>query len=126
MALVSGATCMALASCGGGGGDSGDSTSFTTSPRTIAYTFENGTCDQWHIGNTKVTVIGGLAPFRIHNAQPDRVVLDKTELTGQDPVFTIQYVGGCDSTYTLTILDVHSRSTVFTITTSEADAAAAQ
>lgn len=117
-----GACAMIMASCGGGGGAAGDSTDFFTSPDAIAYTLGYGECGSWHTVNTNVTIIGGLAPFRIHNSSPSLVVLDKSEATGQDPVFTVQAVRGCDSKISITVLDVHSRSTVFEITTAEEDA----
>lgn len=118
------AAAFVVSSCGGGGGDAGDTSGFSTSPSSIAYTLENGYCGYWHQVNTKVTIIGGLAPFRIHNSEPDLVVIDKTEATGQDPVFTVQQVRSCDSKISITVLDVHSRSTVFEITTTEGDAPA--
>ena len=113
-ALLSSA--LVMSSCGGGGGAAGDATTMSTYPSSWALG-DLPKCNVLYETNFKVTIVGGVGPFRIHNPVPDAVQTDVTEINGQDPVFTVTAVGGCEGTYSITVLDVHSQTAVFRITT---------
>lgn len=103
---------VALVSCGGGGDVAGDSEEFSVSPdkwkREVAPD-ANGRCTR-AIGNPLTfTIIGGQPPYRIVNAAPHGLSVDKTEATGKDPKFTVTPAGGCGDPFTITVLDYHSR-----------------
>lgn len=114
------AVAIALASCGGGGDIAGDSTEFSVSPSewkvsTVAKGKNNCTGLDG-AGPNVFTIIGGQAPFRIVNAQPDALTVDKTEATGKDPKFNVWLRGRCGDPFIITVLDYHSRTTVVEIT----------
>ena len=102
----------ALISCGGGGDIAGDSTEFSVSPgewkREVAADASGGCTNA--IGRPLTfAIIGGQAPFRIVNAAPHGLSVDKTEATGKDPKFTVTPAGGCGDPFTITVLDYHSK-----------------
>lgn len=113
-AQVVGGFCMAviLASCGGGGDVAGDSVDFSVSPsewkREVAPDAD-GRCTRAIGSPLTFTIIGGQPPFRIINAAPHGLSIDKTEATGKDPKFTVTPAGGCGDPFTITVLDYHSR-----------------
>lgn len=114
------AVVFALASCGGGGDIAGDSTDFSVSPdewtRTVIAD-ANGGCSA-AAGSSAVvfTIIGGQAPFRIVNASPGGLIVDKTEATGKDPKFTVRPTGACGDPFVITVLDYHSRVATVEVT----------
>jgi hypothetical protein len=103
----------ALASCGGGGDIAGDSTEFTVSPKEVKLTVVSpvkGDCSSAaSSAATVITIIGGQAPFRVVNAFPDGLVVDKTEVSGKDTKFSVKPRGGCGDPFIVTVLDYHSR-----------------
>ena len=127
--LVGMISIFSLISCGGGGDIAGDSTEFSVSPSEFKRTVlpdANGGCSR-AVGNpVTFTIIGGQAPFRIVNASPHGLSIDKTETSGKDPKFRVTPSGGCGDPFVITVLDYHSRvATVeVTVETEEAEAAA--
>lgn len=102
-----------LASCGGGGDIAGDSTEFSVSPDEAKLTVISATGSCASAANadpTVFTIIGGQAPFRIVNANPGGLIVDKTEATGKDPKFTVRPTGQCGDPFIITVLDYHSRT----------------
>lgn len=102
-----------LASCGGGGDIAGDSTEFSVTPNEVKLAVFSATGSCASAANsdpTVFTIIGGQAPFRIVNANPGGVIVDKTEATGKDPKFTVRSAGQCGDPFIITVLDYHSRS----------------
>lgn len=109
----------ALASCGGGGDIAGDSTEFSVSPAEWKRTTSadaNGGCSRAAGAPLTFTIIGGQAPFRIVNAAPHALAVDKTEVSGKDPKFSVTPKGACGDPFTITVLDYHSRVTTVEIT----------
>jgi hypothetical protein len=107
------AVAIVLASCGGGGDIAGDSTDFSVSPDEAKLTVVSatGSCaSAVDADPTVFTIIGGQAPFRIVNANPGGVIVDKTEATGKDPKFTVRPAGQCGDPFVITVLDYHSRA----------------
>lgn len=99
-----------VAGCGGGGDVAGDVETFSLSPKEISIG-----CPP-DLNPTYVTIIGGTPPFRIINSWPDAMVVDKTEVTGKDPVFTVTATGrSCVNPGSITVLDYHSRTVVFEV-----------
>ena len=111
-ALFCGSVVLALASCGGGGDVAGDGDDFAVSPkewkREVAPD-ANGGCSKAKGNPLTFTIIGGQPPFRIVNAAPHGLSIDKTEATGKDPKFTVTPAGGCGDPFVITVLDYHSR-----------------
>jgi hypothetical protein len=103
-----------LVSCGGGGDIAGDSTEFSVSPKDVKLTVVSavkGDCSSASSSAATVfTIIGGQAPFRIVNAFPSGLTVDKTEVSGKDPKFSVKPRGGCGDPFIITVLDYHSRS----------------
>lgn len=96
-----------LVACGGGGDNAGNLTDFSTNVdewtvKSSVPGCSTGGAEKW------VTIIGGQAPFRIRNSSPDNLQVDRTEVTGKDPVFKMTTLGGC-AEFTVTVLDYHSR-----------------
>lgn len=117
-----------LASCGGGGDIAGDSTDFSVTPDEVklAVFSTTGSCaSAVNSDPTVFTIIGGQAPFRIVNANPGGLIVDKTEATGKDPKFTVRPAGQCGDPFIITVLDYHSRSVSieFTVEAEEPPAA---
>lgn len=117
-----------LASCGGGGDIAGDSTEFTVSPKEVTLTVVSpvkGDCSgAASSAATVFTIIGGQAPFRIVNAFPDGLTVDKTEVSGKDPKFSARPRGGCGDPFIVTVLDYHSRivTVEYTVESEQPDA----
>lgn len=116
------ATAFALASCGGGGDIAGDSTEFSVSPDEYALKVgadSNGGCSAASTLKPIVfTIIGGQAPFRIVNSDPQAIRIDKTEATGKDPKFNVSFqnTSYCVNPAVITVLDYHSRVATVEIT----------
>ncbi len=110
-------TALALASCGGGGPVAGDAEGFSVSPEEIKWTV--GSCAFSGGNDTVVTIIGGQPPFRIVNSAPQFVTVDRTQVTGKDPVFRVSTVRGCGENLSITVLDYHSRVAVFNVSIEE-------
>ena len=108
-----------LSACGGGGENAGSSTEFSTSPSEFVWTGADAQkqgdvvvtpaqCPG--VGNdVYVTIIGGQAPFRIHNPVPELIQVDRTEVTGKDPRFKVTTLGDGCGTINITVLDYHSQ-----------------
>lgn len=110
--LSGAAALLMLASCGGGGDIAGDSSEFAVSPSEakLTVTSATGSCaDAAGSAPTVFTIIGGQEPFRIVNANPSGLIVDKTEATGKDPKFTVRPTGQCGDPFVITILDYHSK-----------------
>lgn len=102
-----------LVACGGGGDNAGDLTEFSTNidewaVKSSVPGCSTGGAEKW------VTIIGGQAPFRIRNSSPSNLQVDRTQVTGKDPVFKMTTLGGC-AEFTVTVLDYHSRVTSINI-----------
>jgi hypothetical protein len=113
-ALLGSCALVVLASCGGGGDIAGDSSEFAVSPSEAKLTVLSlieGDCSGAEGGaGTVFTIIGGQAPFRIVNANPGGVAVDKTEASGKDPKFTVRPLGQCGEPFVITVLDYHSQA----------------
>lgn len=103
----------ALVSCGGGGDIAGDSSEFSVSPSEVKLTTVSeikNDCSGASRAPTVFTIIGGQAPFRIVNANPGAVSVDKTEVSGKDPKFSVRSLGACGDPFVITVLDYHSQA----------------
>ena len=104
-----------LASCGGGGDIAGDSSDFLVSPKEYGLKVsadENGGCSGVSTLQPVVfTIIGGQAPYRIVNSDPQALNIDKSEATGKDPKFQVSYrdTSYCVNPAVITVLDYHSQ-----------------
>lgn len=110
----------ALVSCGGGGDIAGDTAEFSVSPdewtRTVKADRSGGCSAAAGTSPVVFTIIGGQAPFRIVNASPGGLIVDKTEATGKDPKFTVRPTGACGDPFVITVLDYHSRTATVEVT----------
>lgn len=110
--LCGGSMALALVSCGGGGDVAGDVEDFEVSPKEWKREVPpdaNGSCSRAKGNPVTFTIIGGQPPFRIVNASPHGLTIDKTEATGKDPKFTVTPAGGCGDPFIITVLDYHSQ-----------------
>lgn len=108
-----------LVACGGGGDNAGNLTEFSTNVdewtvKSAAPGCSTGGAEKW------VTIIGGQAPFRIRNSSPDNLQVDRTEVTGKDPMFKMTTLGGC-AEFSVTVLDYHSQVASIDIKLEEGD-----
>lgn len=113
------ASILLLASCGGGGDIAGDATTFSVSPEKMSIEVEAdpaGGCAYATGAATTFTIVGGQSPFRIVNAVPQAIAVDKTEATGKDPKFMVSSKGGCGDPFVITVLDYHSQVATVEIT----------
>lgn len=116
--------CVALVSCGGGGGAAGDSDTFAVAPGEIKISHGKGdvTCSGSKGARTTVTIVGGQAPFRIVNSSPQLMSVDRTEVAGQDPQFVVTSLGqGCGEDLSVLVLDLFSKSVTFNLTLEKGD-----
>lgn len=126
--LFGGAAAIFLVSCGGGGDIAGDGSEFLISPDEYKLSVgadSNGGCSYAALVKPVVfTIIGGQAPFRIINSDPQAITVDKTEATGKDPIFTVSYkkTSYCAKPAVVTVLDYHSQVATVEITVETADA----
>lgn len=113
----------ALASCGGGGGDAGDSAEFAAVPDAVNIKAGDGdlSCQGTAGIQTTFTIVGGQPPFRIVNSFPQYLFLDRTEVSGQDPKFKVTTLTGCGEDLTVLVLDQHSRSATVAFTVEKGD-----
>mgnify|MGYP005871059691 CR=1 FL=1 len=102
---------LALASCGGGGPVAGDAQGFSVSPEETTWTVPS--CTASGGGYTIVTINGGQPPFRIINSAPQFISVDRNEVTGKDPTFRVSTVRGCGENLTVTVIDYHSRTAIY-------------
>lgn len=110
---------MLLISCGGGGDNAGDLTEFSTN--VDEWTVKSGSAGCNTGGaETWVTIVGGQAPFRVRNPNPRNLQIDRTEVTGKDPMFKMTTLGGC-AEFSVTVLDYHSRVTSIDVKLEEGD-----
>jgi hypothetical protein len=122
---------IALSSCGGGGDVAAGLTDFGVSPEGLTLKAGDGDfgCSGTAGHETVVTIIGGIPPYRVVSSLPDRVRVSKTEVTGKNPTFAVVTGTGCMEDISVTVLDYHSRSAVFSVTVEKGeelkDAAAA-
>lgn len=110
----------ALVSCGGGGDVAGDSTEFSVFPDEVKLSVladANGGCSRAAGSSPMIfAIVGGQPPFRIVNAFPGGLSVDKTEATGKDPKFSVIPNGGCGDPFVITVLDYHSKVATVEIT----------
>lgn len=109
---------VALTSCGGGGDVAAGPTTIALSPDGVTVTALKGdvTCRNTGGHESVVTIIGGTPPYRVVSSLPDRVMVSKTEVTGKNPTFTVMTGPGCMDDISVTVLDYHSQSAVFSVT----------
>ena len=116
--LAGSAVAFALASCGGGGDIAAQNSTFGVSPGEVTLTVEGASESDCSgaIGDpgTTITIVGGVAPYRIHNSDPARVYVDKTEATGKDPTFNVRPTGYACGSIVITVLDYHSHTAALT------------
>lgn len=107
-----------LSSCGGGGDVAGGLTAFSVSPEEVGYKALKGDviCQNTWGAETVVTIIGGTPPYRVVSSAPQSAIINKTEVTGKNPTFTVTTGPGCMEKVSVTILDYHSRTAVFSLT----------
>jgi len=112
-----------LVSCGGGGGDAGDSTEFAAVPDAVNIKAGDGdlSCQGTAGIQTTFTIVGGQPPFRIVNSFSQYLYLDRTEVSGQDPKFKVTTLTGCGEDLTILVLDQHSRSSTIAFTVEKGD-----
>lgn len=115
--LVGFVSVFALVSCGGGGDIAGDTDEFSVAPDAVKFTDKKkrttnvDSCIGVRGDRTVFTIVGGQSPFRIINSSPQYMSVDKTEVSGKDPKFTVTMTGSCGDPLTILVLDYHSRST---------------
>lgn len=124
--LIGVVSAFALASCGGGGDIAGDSSDFAVSPSEVklsTVSLVKNDCSGASGAQTVFTIIGGQAPFRIVNANPGALSVDKTEVSGKDPKFSVRSLGACGDPFVITILDYHSQvvTVEFTVESEQPD-----
>ena len=112
-----------IASCGGGGGDAGDTTTFSAVPDEVNIKAGDGdlSCEFTAGYTTTFTIVGGQPPYRIVNSSTGRLKVDRTEATGQDPQFKVTTLEGCGEDLTVLVLDFHSQSATVAITIEKGD-----
>ncbi len=121
MAAVLGATL--LASCGGGGNESGDRDLLQVLPESVTIT-GSGSCPSSGQG-PQVFVYGGQPPYKLSNSVPEVVKLSATQLRNSGDSFTFTLEGGgCLDGMPIVIEDDMGRLATFSITI--ADGAASQ
>ena len=108
---------LVLASCGGGGDIAAQDSTYGISPgeSTLSvFSLVEGDCSgaEGEPG-TIVTILGGVAPYRIRNSDPARVDVDKTEVTGKNPIFRVKPTGYACGEVTVTVIDYHSNLATF-------------
>ena len=115
--IASGICVVSLVACGGGGDVAAAKTDFSLSPAefTLKASVGDTTCSAVRGFETTVTIIGGTPPYRIINSWPDNVSVSDTLVTGKNPTFKIVTIGGCVDPLVITVLDYHSRSTIFSV-----------
>lgn len=111
---------LVLASCGGGGDIAGQSTEYSVNPDSSTlsiFTTVEGDCSG-AAGDpgTTVTIVGGVAPYRIRNSDPARATVDKTEATGKNPTFNVRPTGYACGDVVISVLDYHSNLATFKFT----------
>jgi hypothetical protein len=116
--FICAAATVSLSSCGGGGDVAAGLTDFSVSPDEVTYTGAKGDefCQKTAGAETIVTIIGGTPPYRVVSSSPDAAIVSKTEVTGKNPTFAVTTGRGCMDSVTVTVLDYHSRSVVFSQT----------
>jgi hypothetical protein len=103
--LLSVASVAALASCGGGGDESGSNTPFSVVPADVAVTGPAAGVCAAGPGVTEVFVYGGTAPFRIDNTIPAFVQVSKTTVQSKGESFNITFLGGCVDPGQIVVVD---------------------
>jgi hypothetical protein len=105
--LLSVAGAAALASCGGGGDESGSPTAFTTVPTDTTFTAPTGTPAGICVGGGTQTVFvyGGTAPYRIDNTSPNYLAVDRTTVDNKGGSFNVSAVGPCIATGQIVVVD---------------------
>jgi len=123
--LLSVASVAALASCGGGGDESGSPTAFSIVPDT--FTIEGdppapgspaGTKGTCAVGGpaVEVFVYGGTAPFRIDNTLPAYVSINKQTVQHKGESFSLTFLGGCFDAGKIAVVDSLDNQVVLTLT----------
>jgi hypothetical protein len=110
-------TLLLAAACGGGGDDeAGSLTSFSVDPASVTVTGATGSCPSATVIMT-VTIYGGTAPYRIDNAFPLLLAVDKSSVGDRGGKFTVSSVGaGCLDKGTIGVYDKNERLVKVTIT----------
>lgn len=114
---AAGLAALTLASCGGGGDVAGQGTTYGVSPDAATLSIlslNEGDCSgAAGDAGTTVTIVGGVAPYRIHNSDPSRAAVDKTEATGKNPTFNVRPTGSDCGEAIVSVLDYHSNLATF-------------
>lgn len=96
-----------LASCGGGGNESGPPDSIVVSPASVTVTGGVGACATGT--GPKVYVYGGTPPYTLANSAPSAMTLDKAGLQNSGDGFTLTFNGGCFESLPVTVQDDQGR-----------------
>ena len=116
--LLSIASVGALASCGGGGDESGSNTPFSVVPATVTFTAPAGTTAGVCVGGgtAEIFVYGGTAPFRLDNTAKDYLAVDRAKVDSKGGSFTVMTLGGCIDPGQIVVVDHLDRQITLTIT----------
>jgi hypothetical protein len=96
-----------LASCGGGGNESGPADSLLASPTGVSVEGPPNAC--FSGPGPKVFIFGGQPPYKLSNSAPLAMTLDKTELSNSGDGFTLTFVNGCLESLPITVEDAMGR-----------------
>lgn len=108
---------LALASCGGGGGEAGGPT-FELFPSSVTQTANKGDakCARTVGYTTTVSIIGGTPPYRVITSDPNNLSVSRTTVPGGDRTFNVGTASKGCRVATVLVLDSVSRSVTFTQT----------
>jgi hypothetical protein len=109
------ATLSVLAGCGGGGDAAGSPSGFQVSPSTVTITAAktDTTCSA-PADAGQFFIYGGVAPYRVDNAQPSYVTVSPSTVDHPGGSFSVTFLGGCMSPGTLSVSDATNH--VITVT----------
>lgn len=103
-----------LVACGGGGDVAGDVAEMSLTPAEITYG-PTSDCRSVTGATFWVSINGGQPPFRIQNAFPTFMQVDRTEVTGKDPRFKITMLGQCGEDLPVSVFDYHSQQAIIEV-----------
>ena len=113
---------LSLGACGGTSDDgAGSPTPFGVIPDEFTVTsLAAGTCPAAG-SSVDVFVFGGVAPYRIINTSPQRLVLNRTTVGSRGGSFTVTSNGGCFENLSVVVEDDLENQVVFTFSSSEGE-----